>query len=204
MDYCKNEFRSYEKEFPNYRFYLQKYIGLKKIPLNAIVGGIFSWKFLFNRDFSIKIRNKRYNNLLRYFQERGIENLEKSLNELNKKQLIHLACFVKDEKRVYYVMGDGHRRVSIAKKYNAICINAEVDEYIVDNQSPIIKKKRKNYYYFYAVDFFYESDGRKKNYTIIEKLGKITKLNYSANEVKINKLIKAKASERLKEFLENY
>lgn len=94
-----------------------------------------------------------------------------------------------------------HRRVSIAKIQYII---AEVEEYFVDNIPPIIMERRKNYYYFYAVDFFYEFDGRKKNYNIIEKLGKISNKNYLNNKQKINDLMNAKDSNNLKKILESY
>ena len=126
--------RCFDVDYPEWNNYEQRTLGMVKVDVDSIVGGNITRRYMYNADFSISEEYKnemRYLNLLEGIKSRGIKNFQKTLESFAANSPISLFCFNENDEREFYVVADGHRRVSIAKQFGIKKIMAEVCELIV-------------------------------------------------------------------------
>ena len=124
MNGMTSKLARYEVDFPEWGDMRQEEIGIVTVYIEDIVGGTKFRADEYNDDWTIDGEND-----LRY--EKVIDHVKKQVTKQGKEDLdlgwIHLFQFKRDDgENVYYVCGDGHRRVSACKQLGVMSVKASV------------------------------------------------------------------------------
>ncbi|MFX1445849.1 MAG: hypothetical protein ACFFHV_20730 [Promethearchaeota archaeon] len=132
-DICESKFIPHDqKVYPNYIEKPTKNIGIQEIEVKNIIGGNSNLSYEYWNDWTMKYKDRRMMNLERSVMTQNFvdsKKLEDMLCTFPIIEPIHLLSFIeKDKPKVYYVSGDGHRRISLAKRFKINKVIADVTE----------------------------------------------------------------------------
>ncbi len=129
---------NYMDDYPNFHNKSMNDLYGQLINVDEIIGGNSTRSFEYWADWTMKRKDGRMRTLEEKIIIDGNIDLKRLRNivsdpSTNISERIHLVCILqKSESKKYYVSSDGHRRVSLAKKYNIKQIFADITEIYYD------------------------------------------------------------------------